>query len=334
MSGKRRKPWVARLTTGYDDQGSQKKVMIGTYATKKEAQAALDAYLYVPERPKEMTIKEAFEGWKAQTSCSIGTIQAYESGFRKLKRFYNVNASEVDLDMLQDAVDTPPVTYSTAKVIKKVLSSCLDYAFAHDCCAASRVGLLKYIKMPKREQKAERQIFTDDEIQRCIDDRAFVAVILLFTGLRRDEFLNLKFEDIHLDQGWLHVSKSKTDAGIRDVPIPDRLIPFFQIYIDSGLIGMSRRQLEVHWWQEYNCLENHTRHECRHTYITKLTEAGIDQRYIKMIVGHAGTITEDVYSHISMDKLRAIVNEVFGSLLPPKLDADGYPVYDRDQLFC
>ena len=334
MSGKRRKPWVARLTTGYDDQGSQKKVMIGTYATKKEAQAALDAYLYVPERPKEMTIKEAFEGWKAQTSCSIGTIQAYESGFRKLKRIYNVNASEVDLDMLQDAVDTPPVTYSTAKVIKKVLSSCLDYAFAHDCCAASRVGLLKYIKMPKREQKAERQIFTDDEIQRCIDDRAFVAVILLFTGLRRDEFLNLKLEDIHLDQGWLHVSKSKTDAGIRDVPIPDRLVPFFKIYIDSGLIGMSRRQLEVHWWQEYNCLENHTRHECRHTYITKLTEAGIDQRYIKMIVGHAGTITEDVYSHVSMDKLRAIVNEVFGSLLPPKLDADGYPVYDRDQLFC
>lgn len=93
MSGKRRKPWVARLTTGYDDQGSQKKVMIGTYATKKEAQAALDAYLYVPERPKEMTIEEAFEGWKAQTSCSIGTIQAYESGFRKLKRFYR-DASE------------------------------------------------------------------------------------------------------------------------------------------------------------------------------------------------------------------------------------------------
>ncbi len=256
-----------------------------------------------------------------------------------------------------------------------------DYAFAHDCCAASRVGLLKYIKMPEKEQKAARQIFTDDEIQKCIDDRAFVAVILLFTGLRRDEFLNLKLEDIHLDQGWLHVSKSKTAAGIRDVPLPDRLIPFFRIFIDSGLIGMTRRQLEVHWWQEYNCLQNHTRHECRHTYITKLTEAGIDQRdsgligmtrrqlevhwwqeynclqnhtrhecrhtyitklteagidqrYIKMIVGHAGTITEDIYSHISMDKLRAIVNDVFGPLLPPQLDAEGYPIYDQSTLFC
>lgn len=334
LSGKRRKPWIARFTTGYDDQGNQTRLTIGTYATKKEAQTALDAYLYVPERPKEMTIKEAFDGWKEQTNCSIGTIQAYESSFRKLKRFYNINTNNVDLDMLQDAVDTPPVTYNTAKMIKKVLSSCLDYAFAHDCCAASRVGLLKYIKMPEKEQKAARQTFTDDEIQKCIDDRAFVAVILLFTGLRRDEFLNLKLEDIHLDQGWLHVSKSKTAAGIRDVPIPDRLIPFFKIFIDSGLIGMTRRQLEVHWWQEYNCLQNHTRHECRHTYITKLTEAGIDQRYIKMIVGHAGTITEDIYSHVSMDKLRAIVNDVFGPLLPPDLDAEGYPVYDQSSLFC
>ena len=74
LGGKRRKPWIARFTTGYDDQGNQTRLTIGTYATKKEAQTALDAYLYVPERPKEMTIKEAFEGWKEQTNCSIGTI--------------------------------------------------------------------------------------------------------------------------------------------------------------------------------------------------------------------------------------------------------------------
>lgn len=48
LSGKRRKPWIARITTGWAEDGKQQMKTIGTYATKKEAQAALDTYFYVP----------------------------------------------------------------------------------------------------------------------------------------------------------------------------------------------------------------------------------------------------------------------------------------------
>ena len=327
LSGKRRKPWIARVTTGWSDAGKQQYKNIGTYATKKEAQAALDTYFYVPSVKHDMTLKEAFEGWKAVTTVAESTKYSYSSGFKKLSRFYNLKVADITLDILQDAVDTPPVTYATAVAIKKLLSTAIEYAFTHDCCPAGRKELLKYVKLPEKKAKTERKIFTDDEIQACLDQKAYGAVILLFTGMRREEFLTLTEDNIHLDEGWIHVSKSKTSAGVRDIPLPDRLIPIFKAYMDSPLFGKSRTVFET-YWKNVPVLKNHVRHECRHTYITKLTEAGVDQRVIKLIVGHAGTITEDVYTHYSMDMLRSIVNDVFSSYLPAEFSEDGTVLYE------
>lgn len=180
--------------------------------------------------------------------------------------------------------------------------------------------------MPERVPVQQRTLFTDDEIQACIDQKAYGAVILLFTGLRIDEFLSLQVEDIHLDEGWIHVSKSKTKAGIRDVPLPDRLIPFFKKWMESDLFRKSVDVFNYHW-KGYPVLKDHVRHECRHTYITKLTTAGVDQRLIKKLVGHSGTITEDIYTHYKIDDLRAVVNEVFNKYLPLDLDQNDEAVY-------
>lgn len=89
--------------------------------------------------------------------------------------------------------------------IKKVLAVSLEYAFTHDCSPAGRKDLLQYVRLPERKVKTDRKIFTDDEIQGCLDQKAYGAVILLFTGMRREEFLTLTEDNIHLDEGWIHV---------------------------------------------------------------------------------------------------------------------------------
>lgn len=273
-----------------------------------------------------MTFKQAFESWREQENVSKGTMQAYAAGFKKLSRIYNVNMSDFTLDIMQDAVDTPPVTYATASAIRKVISAAISYAYAHDCCPASRRELMKYIKMPERIPVQDRKPFTDDEIQACIDQKAWGAVCLLFTGLRIEEFLSLNVEDIHLDEGWIHVSKSKTKAGIRDVPLPDRLIPIFRKWMESDLFRKSVDVFAYHW-KDYPVLKDHVRHECRHTYITKLKTAGVDLTLISKLVGHAGSVTETVYTHYSIDQMRAVVNEVFDKYLPISLDEKAEPIY-------
>ncbi len=327
LSGKRRKPWMARVTVGWSESGKQQYKNIGTYATKKEAQEALDSYFYVPETIKEMTLKEAYEGWNSMAKVAKSTAAHYASAYKKLSRFYALNVSALTLEIMQDAVDTPPLTTGSATAIKKLLSVLIEYAYIHDCCPASRKGLLQYVQVPERSTSKEKRIFTDDEIQSCIDQKAYGAIVLLFTGMRIDELINLKREDVHLDEGWIHVSKSKTAAGIRDIPIPDRLIPFLKCYLDSPYYGKGTTYFYNEWYKT-PCLNGHTRHECRHTYITKMTSAGVDQRLIKAIVGHAGTITENVYTHFSIQEMREAVNSVFSKYLPAEFDANAEAHYE------
>ena len=50
---------------------------------------------------------------------------------------------------------------------------------------------------------------------------------------------------------------------------------------------------------------NRTPHCCRHTCISMLAEAGVDQTIIKKIMGHSGamTLTEKVYTHYDVKEL-------------------------------
>ena len=52
----------------------------------------------------------------------------------------------------------------------------------------------------------------------------------------------------------------------------------------------------------------HKPHDTRHTCVSLLTEAGVDERIIKKIVGHKGkSVTETVYTHLDLEiKLEAM----------------------------
>ena len=55
---------------------------------------------------------------------------------------------------------------------------------------------------------------------------------------------------------------------------------------------------------------NRTPHCCRHTRISILAKAGVNQTIIKKIVKHSGamTLTEKVYTHINIKELVDAIN--------------------------
>ena len=55
-----------------------------------------------------------------------------------------------------------------------------------------------------------------------------VVLMLIYTGVRIGELLDLEKKDIHLDERWFFVKESKTESGIREVPIAERIVPFFK----------------------------------------------------------------------------------------------------------
>ncbi len=57
--------------------------------------------------------------------------------------------------------------------------------------------------------------------------------------------------------------------------------------------------------------KDHKPHDVRHTCVSLLTKAGVDERIIKKIVGHAGKgVTEIVYTHLDMQQMLEAIDKI------------------------
>lgn len=149
--------------------------------------------------------------------------------------------------------------------------------------------------------------------------------MLIYSGVRISELLDLKKENVHLDKQYFDVICSKTENGIRKVPIADKVLPYYKAWYEScpecGYL-LHTEDGKHFEYSNYNdsyfkpLVEqlniNRTPHCCRHTCISMLAEAGINQTIIKKIVGHSGamTLTEKVYTHFDIKELVDAINEI------------------------
>ncbi|WP_251314726.1 tyrosine-type recombinase/integrase [Floricoccus penangensis] len=67
-------------------------------------------------------------------------------------------------------------------------------------------------------------------------------------------------------------------------------------------------------------------HGFRHTFVSNSLMLGIDESYLKSIVGHAesSNVTRNVYGHINKDKQEEVINELydFNNLKIPDIEVD------------
>ena len=118
---------------------------------------------------------------------------------------------------------------------------------------------------------------------------------------------------------------SKTENGIKKVPIADKILPYYKAWYESCpeceylLHTEDGKHFEYrNYYDSYfkPLMEqlgiNRTPHCCRHTCISMLAEAGINQTIIKKIVGHSGamTLTEKVYTHFDIKELVDAINKI------------------------
>lgn len=174
-----------------------------------------------------------------------------------------------------------------------------------------------------RERKVKRQVLgvADEEKLLGVAPKHLKPMIIaaLYAGLRRGEVLNQCWEDIDFDRQLLSVTRSKTYSGQgREIPIAQKLFETLQpIWQPAGLVftykGRGIADYKTAWNHAVTtALSRHFLfHELRHTFNTRLMEAGVIQDIRRALMGHSsGKDVNAIYTHVELPVKRDAIRKL------------------------
>jgi integrase len=350
LSGKRRKPWRARKTVGWDfdtttGKATQKYVTIGYYETRQLALQALSDYNKNPYDldAASITFAEVYEKWSAKKfeDISASNIAGYRAAYKLCHAIYNKPISEVKLSHLQGIADNSGKNFPTLKKLKIMLNQLFDYAVANEIISKDK-NIVEYLDIGKEEQSTLHYRFTDAEIDtlwRWSSGNEYVQVILMliYSGVRPGELFNTKCANVNLEEKSFTVEKGKTVNAARKVPIHEKTLPFFEhwlnkgneylvtnlsgnkfnfdvahgVYVDSFWTPLLQDMGILNYKNSKGKIVKHLPDDTRHTFTTLWKEKKLDEAMRRKIQGHSGKgIGEIVYTHFEFEKLRSELNQL------------------------
>lgn len=257
-----------------------------------------------------------------------------------------INQALIEIFAVNPATGKPSAKRTLTRYIDAV-SSVFEYGIQNRIITYNPCV---YVTPPKNAPMRKRTALTLQQRQAIMssDDIRYVpAKIMILTGLRRGELTALTWGDVNFKEGYISVTKSfdfktdkvkstKTEAGIRNVPITKSLLPILTElknnykpiakYDSQGILLQTRqyikprvandsdyvisgtycgRMSEKSWYYLLKVLNEELQfefdwHSLRHTYASLLFEAGVDTLTAKELLGHSDVKTTiGIYTHLS-----------------------------------
>lgn len=328
LSGNRRNPYIARTFTGFAEDGRCLYQTIGYYKTRREGMDALVMHQHNPVTPKaNLTLEQLYTEWSlgAYKNITRETADNYRAAWKHLSRFARVKVKEVRTGHFQQVIDDrhkAGMSRSTLEKIRTTAVLLFSYAMENDIV---NKNYAKFVRLPRKE-KTKTDRFTDLEIKKLFahatDEWVSTILILIYTGMRISEMLNLTRFSVNLDAGVL-VGGLKTDAGKdRAIPIHPKIIKHVKswydkqgdrlICLDGKRILPDRYRTEFYYPAlEVAGVRKLVPHTCRHTFCTILAEMGADTQSIQKLAGHTDYgFTANQYTHPEVETLRTAINKM------------------------
>ena len=338
LSGNRRNPYVAKKTKGWDidpktGKAKQLYITVGYYSTRKEALTALAEFNANPYdvNAAKVTFADVYERWSDEhyPTVSESNVKGYKASWKLCDKIASMCFVDVKLDHLQMVVDESGKNTPTLKKLKIMLGLMYKYAVIHEIIPKER-NMVEYlnIKNAGNPNALNREPFSKSEVSRIWDAKESnpyytVILMLIYSGCRISELLDLKKEDVNLEERHFNIVAAKTAAGIRTVPIAEKVYPFFEYWYNlnsceyllstpEGAHFKYRNYYDSYWKPLLDAVGmSHRPHDTRHTCVSLLTVAGVSDKVIKKIIGHKGQgVTEIVYTHFEIAELIDAINKI------------------------
>jgi len=314
LSGKRRKPWIVRVTAGWvwDDTIMKRKQIqkpLGYYETRADAIKALADYNDAPYDldARLVTFDKCYQ--EAHKSFTAGRVHNYEAAYKYLEPIKNKPIRSIKAAHMQRCIDA--CTTTQQRDIKTVCRKVFEYALYAEYVDRNPAD---HLKSNTVEATIDRVLFTADEIKQIENGHEWQYIMLaclLYSGMRTKELYDLDPDDIDLDNMIINIRQAKNKTSVRQIPIHTHAAPFFRAYRDEGLQSYPKTHDGFNRAIKRSFDVLHHAHDTRHTFTTQMRKCECDPLVLQKILGHAPeTITERVYTHISMDEMRENIEKL------------------------
>lgn len=326
LSGRRRRPFVFVVT----DEGRQRPVEYFTNLVDAQIfQADYHRAHHHRSLPgHKITLAELYHRWLPRhtedTQPSQSTLDSYRNAYQHLSTLHGMPVEDLryaDYQRVIDDMRRHGLSYSSVKKVRSLISLLLKYANKIELSTTNYAPLLS---IGRNRPVHPHHTFSRQKINRLwksVDCPGVDTVlILLYTGMRCGEMLQLQKNDVHLRQRYIRITRSKTAAGIRIIPIHHRIAPLIEARMkspgDALICDTTGRPYNYGryctvWRTVMHRIraDGHTTHDCRHTVAaTLLDNVGANETAKRRILGHAGgDITERVYTHKGLRQLRKCI---------------------------
>jgi len=241
-----------------------------------------------------------------------------------------------DVDALLDAKREAGLSASTRRLIRSVLVQATNQAMKWRIVTRNEAAMSTHVTVKRTEGRslspaqAKRLMET---LKTCSMGSLFT--VMLTTGMRRGEALGLRWEDVDLEKGVIHVRQQlqringelkatevKTDRSRRSINLAEPTV----VALKEHKAAQKRERLASPAWTETgyvfttglgtpldprnvakqfesNCLKAKIGkwhpHELRHSAATLMLATGTPLQVVSAVLGHASIrITGDVYGHV------------------------------------
>ena len=215
--------------------------------------------------------------------------------------------------------ETPAMANQVVDTLSRIYNVAEDRGHIPE--ASNPCRLVVKFRERKRERFLTREEFQRlgqvlDEAETCkgVSVHAVAAIrLLLLTGCRKGEILNLRWNEVALKEGELRLPDTKT--GPRTITLTPEAVRVLRriprvagnpFVIPGRIKGRRMRNLNDPW--EIICdragLKDMRLHDCRHSYASRALAMGESLPMIGRLLGHTQVETTARYAHLAQDSVR------------------------------
>lgn len=278
---------------------------------------------------------------EVEKRSSPHTVLAYRNDLDQFGKWLRIHFEVEDLRdvstvMIRDWIMSLSEEGLEAKSINRKLSGLRSF-YRHLIRTSqidkSPVQAIKSLKTPKRVVRA----VSEDDMSRLLDkeiyegekepirDR-FMILTFYYTGIRRIELISLKWTDI--DESGMRLKVLGKRNKERYIPVTDNWLRELHEYRRStgdagqGTVAFvfpnSKGEMlspklvydrVVYYISKVSSVEKKSPHVLRHTFATHLLNMGADLQTIKELLGHSSLAATQIYTHSSIDQIKAVYND-------------------------